>query len=398
MVKLIVQLGLLFFLTACNTNKGLDNNEREYILTKVNNYQGLIQFYREQLSKEDTSEVRFKLCEVYNKVSDIPSSQSCLRELLNNSPTDKSYLLAAKNYLLLDDIEGALLMVNNALNKEPNNGEAFNVRGEILARRGDYDGARKDFEKARDLFVAEELVNNNLAMLAILQHDYTLAYSYLMPLYSRGYNSSEIVHNLIFVLIKNGDYATADSLMQQNSLNDLNGALIAKLAGVDPSLNIQYKSKLKTKDDNKVEVGELNKQSSSNDKTKRATIFTPATKLTQPDSSTNEISNIIIGDHGKFVRFVFITPHPLKGIAKRCDKDNQALLTIVNSRSNKKIEGVIDGINKFTKSINSISVRETDGALLLAFDTKREIKKVRVYNSALSTVSTNKLVFDIIYK
>ncbi|ECB5901363.1 tetratricopeptide repeat protein, partial [Salmonella enterica subsp. enterica serovar Newport] len=92
-----------------------------------------------------------------------------LRELLNNSPTDKSYLLAAKNYLLLDDIEGALLMVNNALNKEPNNGEAFNVRGEILARRGDYDGARKDFEKARDLFVAEELVNNNLAMLAILQ-------------------------------------------------------------------------------------------------------------------------------------------------------------------------------------------------------------------------------------
>ncbi|EDT7050075.1 tetratricopeptide repeat protein, partial [Salmonella enterica subsp. enterica] len=223
MVKLIVQLGLLFFLTACNTNKGLDNNEREYILTKVNNYQGLIQFYREQLSKEDTSEVRFKLCEVYNKVSDIPSSQSCLRELLNNSPTDKSYLLAAKNYLLLDDIEGALLMVNNALNKEPNNGEAFNVRGEILARRGDYDGARKDFEKARDLFVAEELVNNNLAMLAILQHDYTLAYSYLMPLYSRGYNSSEIVHNLIFVLIKKGDYATADSLMQQNSLNDLNG-------------------------------------------------------------------------------------------------------------------------------------------------------------------------------
>ncbi|ECR0419036.1 tetratricopeptide repeat protein, partial [Salmonella enterica] len=213
MVKLIISLCFVFFLAACSTNKGLNNDDKEYILTKVNNYQGLIQFYREQLSKKDTTEVRFKLCEIYNKVNDIPSSQSCLRELLNNSPTDKSYLLAAKNYLILEDDDSALVMVKKALEKEPNNGDAYNVRGEIFARKGAYEEAKKDFEKARSLFVAEEIVNNNLAMLAILEQDYSLAYSYLMPLYSRGYNSPEIVHNLIFVLIKKGDYVTADSLI-----------------------------------------------------------------------------------------------------------------------------------------------------------------------------------------
>lgn len=389
MVKLIVPLCLVFLLAACNTNRGLNSSDKEYILTKVNNYQGLIQFYREQLSKEDTTEIRYKLCEVYNKVNDIPSSQSCLRELLNNSPTDKSYLLAAKNYLILEDEDSALFMVTKALEKEPNNGEAYNVRGEIFARKGRYDDARIDFEKARSLFVAEELVNNNLAMLAILEQDYSTAYSYLMPLYSRGYNSPEIVHNLIFVLIKKGDYITADSLMRQNSLDDSSGALISRLADIKPVLNsstkqgiLNEREKISKETDVKPSVIEKDNQ---------------LEKVSLLPNVQNQITNILIGDHGKFVRFVFISPQPLKGEAISSRKDNHAVLKVFDVKNNKKIESVVSDIKKFTRTVNAVSVSEVEGALVLNFDTRRQVRKLRVYNSTLSKVSTNKLVFDIIY-
>ncbi|HCI3390782.1 TPA: tetratricopeptide repeat protein [Salmonella enterica subsp. enterica serovar Infantis] len=389
MVKLIVPLFLVFLLVACNTNSGLNSSDKEYILTKVNNYQGLIQFYREQLSKEDTTEVRYKLCEVYNRVNDIPSSQSCLRELLNNSPTDKSYLLASKNYLILEDEDSALFMVTKALEKEPNNGEAYNVRGEIFARKGRYDDARIDFEKARSLFVAEEIVNNNLAMLAILEQDYSTAYSYLMPLYSRGYNSPEIVHNLIFVLIKKGDYITADSLMRQNSLDDSSGALISRLADIKPVLNSSTKQ------------GILRQR----DKISKETVVKPSViekdnqleKVSLLPNVQNQITNILIGDHGKFVRFVFISPQPLKGEAISSRKDNHAVLKVFDVKNNSKIESVVGDIKKFTRTVNAVSVSEVEGALVLNFDTRRQVRKLRVYNSALSKVSTNKLVFDIIY-
>lgn len=389
MVKLIVPLFLVFLLVACNTNSGLNSSDKEYILTKVNNYQGLIQFYREQLSKEDTTEVRYKLCEVYNRVNDIPSSQSCLRELLNNSPTDKSYLLASKNYLILEDEDSALFMVTKALEKEANNGEAYNVRGEIFARKGRYDDARIDFEKARSLFVAEEIVNNNLAMLAILEQDYSTAYSYLMPLYSRGYNSPEIVHNLIFVLIKKGDYITADSLMRQNSLDDSSGALISRLADIKPVLNSSTKQ------------GILRQR----DKISKETVVKPSAiekdnqleKVSLLPNVQNQITNILIGDHGKFVRFVFISPQPLKGEAISSRKDNHAVLKVFDVKNNSKIESVVSDIKKFTRTVNAVSVSEVEGALVLNFDTRRQVRKLRVYNSALSKVSTNKLVFDIIY-
>lgn len=389
MVKLIITLCFIFSLTACNTNKGLNNNDKEYILTKVNNYQGLIQFYREQLSKKDSTEVRFKLCEIYNKVNDIPSSQSCLRELLNSSPTDKSYLLAARNYLILDDDDSALVMVKKALEKEPNNGGAYNVRGEILARKGEYEDARKDFEKARSLFVAEEIVNNNLAMLAILEQDYSLAYSYLMPLYSRGYNSPEIVHNLIFVLIKKGDYVTADSLIRQNSLDDTTGALASKLADINPVLNSHSEKNLVN------DVSRANKEADTKQMPIKKDSQLVGSKLSA--YTENEITNILIGDHSKFVRFVFISPLPLKGNASQGKKDNHASLKINDVKNNKVIDRVIGDIRKFTRSINAISVKEVGGSLDLSFDTTRQIKGMRVYNPALSKVSTNKLVLDIIY-
>ncbi|VTR14818.1 Flp pilus assembly protein TadD, contains TPR repeats [Serratia fonticola] len=92
---------LLLLLVGCqgrlNNDNKLDENEQEYILSKVNNYQGLLKLYREKLSKKEDPEVRFKLAEYYNLVEDYGSSLHYLAPLLDNKPSDKIYLLQAKN-------------------------------------------------------------------------------------------------------------------------------------------------------------------------------------------------------------------------------------------------------------------------------------------------------------
>ena len=154
MGKLITLVIVAICLLGCSSKNDLDNKERYFILTKVNNYKGLISFYREQLSKSDTPEVRFKLCEVYNKIDDYESSQNCLKELINNSPTDKSLLLSAQNNSALGHNEIALKQIDDALKLNPKMGVAYNLKGVLLAKVGDMDSGKYYFESARNLFVA----------------------------------------------------------------------------------------------------------------------------------------------------------------------------------------------------------------------------------------------------
>ncbi len=130
-------LVISLLLVGCSSQTNLDNKEREFILTKVNNYKGLIAFYREQLSKNDTPEVRLKLCEVYNKIEDYESSQNCLKELVSSSPTDESLLLSAQNNSTLGHDEIALRQIDEAIKINPKMGEAYNLKGVILAHLGD---------------------------------------------------------------------------------------------------------------------------------------------------------------------------------------------------------------------------------------------------------------------
>ncbi|GKX51708.1 tetratricopeptide repeat protein [Budvicia aquatica] len=416
MGKLITLVIVAICLLGCSSKNDLDNKEREFILTKVNNYKGLISFYREQLSKSDTPEVRFKLCEVYNKIDDYESSQNCLKELINNSPTDKSLLLSAQNNSALGHNEIALKQIDDALKLNPKMGVAYNLKGVILAQVGDMENAKYYFESARKLFVAEEIVNNNLAMIAIIEKDYNLANSYLMPLYSRGYTSPQIVHNLIFTLVKLNDYPTAEMLIRQNNLENSAQQLIADLDSVsskipEPMVKTDISPIAKESDSEKDKTPLVNV-------TKPEKVLLPETKktvvikdnvksisITSSDSasvaagpkSSGEIDNVVIGDHGKFVRLVFISSSVINGSKLSGGRDNHVQIVIRNMKKNNKTDDLIKNIKKYTKTLNSISIEEQGNDLLLTFSAKRLVKQVKVNTLPNSSISNNRLVLDIIF-
>ena len=214
--------------------KKIDQQQKEYILSKVHNYQGMIQLYRDKLSQKDERDTRYRLAELYYQVEDYESSRHYLKPLLANTKEEKGWLLEGKNLLETENTAEALAAIERVLRLNPDNGEAWNLRGVLLAKSGDFALAEQAFREARLRFVDDNIVLNNLAMLAIMQEDYAVARDYLMPVYARGNISQKMQHNLVFVLVKLQDFQGAEEILRQDKMYSNRDGLLESLARVKP--------------------------------------------------------------------------------------------------------------------------------------------------------------------
>lgn len=221
MVKKLLPILMLAVLTGCSgdglTNAS-DEDQKEYILTQLNDYQGLIEIYRKKLSANDNDEDRFHLSQLYYNVGDFGSSSIYLQPLVEKNKDEKYLLLQVKNNLELGQEDKANTLLNSLLAKNSERGELWNLQGVLFAQQGKYSEAISSFEKARGLFYNEEIVINNLAMMAILQQDYSKARNYLLPLYSRKQYKPQTVYNLVYTLVKSNDYESARKIIVDEKL------------------------------------------------------------------------------------------------------------------------------------------------------------------------------------
>ncbi|HBC6427781.1 hypothetical protein EAJ18_19405 [Citrobacter amalonaticus] len=237
MVKRLLPLLMLAVLSGCTggpTNAS-DEEQKEYILTQLNDYQGLIEIYRNKLSVKDNDDERYYLSQLYNKIGDYSSSNIYLAPLVEKKGSKEYLLLKTQNLLELGKENEAQAILNEMLAHDDSNGELWNLQGILLAQTGDYLKATLSFEKARGLFYDEEVVVNNLAMMAILQGDYITARNYLLPLYSRKEYKPQTAYNLAYALVKSDDYESAKKIIIDDKLSTSQpDALIASLAKLSP--------------------------------------------------------------------------------------------------------------------------------------------------------------------
>lgn len=215
MVKKILPILMLAVLTGCSgglTNAS-DDDQKEYILTQLNDYQGLIEIYRKKLSSNDNDDDRYHLSKLYYNIGDFGSSNVYLEPLVEKKRDEKYLLLQAKNCLELGQEDKAAKIITALLEKNSESGELWNLQGVLLAQQGKYSEAISSFEKARGLFYNEEIVINNLAMMAILQQDYIKARNYLLPLYSRKQYRPQTIYNLVYALVKLNDFESARKII-----------------------------------------------------------------------------------------------------------------------------------------------------------------------------------------
>lgn len=300
MVKKLLPILMLVVLSGCSDglSNASEDDQKEYILTQLNDYQGLIEIYRKKLSLKDSADDRYHLSLLYNKIGDYSSSNIYLKPLVESKGDTKYSLLQAKNLIELGDENAARVILDSLISKDGANGELWNLQGIILAQQGRYSDALRSFEKARGLFYNEEIVVNNIAMMEILQQDYAKARDHLLSLYVRKKYRPQTVYNLVYSLVKMGDYESARKIIASEKLTSTDTEdLITSLAKLSPREQVQIAIKPNTilaKNIDRVN----NKPESKNNEALPVKLSKPTLEPIQTvsvnehsESSTNVISN-----------------------------------------------------------------------------------------------------------
>ncbi|MCW2488707.1 tetratricopeptide repeat protein [Candidatus Symbiopectobacterium sp. NZEC127] len=380
---LLLLSGLL--LGGCVTKAGdhdaIDEEQKEFILTKMNDFQGLIKLYREKLNRKEDAKTRYILANHYHSAMDYESSRHYLAPLLVDNPDEDILLLEGKNLLEQGQIAQALGCVRAALSKNPEHGEALNTQGVLLAQQGDYLAAKASFDKARTHFVDEDKVINNLAMLAIMQEDYPTARDYLAPLYARGYTGENLLHNLVFVLVKMRDFEGAEAVLHRAKNVDVSDGLLESLSKIKPRSQLQLQQReLLAKQEVLIKKGQGDEDA------------TPALPLSKEHN--NEIIAVRAGQHEKYFRMAMASRERI-AIKQLGDRAlNQVVYELQGVTASDDILRIgnslmVDG------NVRSISIAHKDNnTILVKFILKKKLDKLKVFHLAAEKSEPERLVFD----
>ncbi|WP_186378030.1 tetratricopeptide repeat protein [Yersinia kristensenii] len=230
---IMIFLIFTFILSGCSNNN-VSNKEfyyRESILLKANNHAGLITLYRNKLKVKEDESIRLKLANAYYLTGDSKSSLYYLQPI-SHKENASIYMLQAKNLINNNNNDGAKIVVSKLLAISPNNAEAHNLNGIILANEGEIHKSEIAIEKSRALFISDEIAMNNLAVVAMLDDRYTDAVRILLPDYLAGKRDRLMLHNLVFSLVQLGDTQYAKKIIVAEKMSDNPDQLVLALSQV----------------------------------------------------------------------------------------------------------------------------------------------------------------------
>ncbi|HEB5885818.1 TPA: tight adherance operon protein [Yersinia enterocolitica] len=175
--------------------------------------------------------MRLKLANAYYLTGDSKSSLYYLQPI-SHKENASIYMLQAKNLINNNNNDGAKIVVSKLLAISPNNAEAHNLNGIILANEGEIHKSEIAIEKSRALFISDEIAMNNLAVVAMLDDRYTDAVRILLPDYLAGKRGRLMLHNLVFSLVQLGDIQYAKKIIIAEKMSDNPDQLVLALSQV----------------------------------------------------------------------------------------------------------------------------------------------------------------------
>lgn len=222
----------IFFLalTACSSTPESSQEElvsaatfesREQMLTSSGNSKALIELYKGELIREYSEALKLKLVKAYMREGDFESASFHLQEIeVDDSNVSTVSFLKAKVYLALGDIESAYQRIQTALVGKESFPEAENLMGLILAEKKELQKAREYFYLAKRHYHDDLTITNNLAVLDLLEGNYTYVVDRLQPLYLKGEADKTIQANLILANVKLGRYHQAETILKEQGYKE----------------------------------------------------------------------------------------------------------------------------------------------------------------------------------
>lgn len=201
--KLIVVMAFYFLSIGCSSySYEYDFAQKEDIYIKTKNYRDLISLYKNKLSIDDSLEYREKLSEVYLDYGDPEAAILLLEKIYRDSPLKTTALILSNAYLEIGKSKMALDLALNVYHTYGVDAEVENLLGIIYVTEKRYSDARDFFLLSKEHFFDDIKVNNNIAMLDIIEGNYNDAYDRLIKLYALESLDESITTNLILTLSK----------------------------------------------------------------------------------------------------------------------------------------------------------------------------------------------------
>ncbi|WP_240532332.1 tetratricopeptide repeat protein [Moritella marina] len=197
---------------------------------QTHNYHKMIDLYKAELKKSDSTSIRTKLANTYLLIDDYESSLFTLVPLLEKNDVSSEILsIKAKALYKINDFYNAQLTCETILANESINAEIENMMGLIHAENNRYEESRLYFNRARTHFHDDTIIQNNLAVLDLFERKPQAAISRLTPLYRQDKNDIKIKSNLLIAFAQIDDVSAVRSiLMSQYSQSEIDG-IIAEL-------------------------------------------------------------------------------------------------------------------------------------------------------------------------
>ncbi|MFH0290800.1 secretion protein [Vibrio owensii] len=218
--KIIVLLALL--LTGCiSSNQTALNSiiqqNKEQMFVETNNQEKLIEFYKQELRENESEESRIKLAKSYLLSNDPESAIFVINQLETHqiNKNDEALLILSKSYFQIGQLEQSGQYIEKALLLNKNDGEAHNIAGILAVAHQRFDAAEKHFIEARKRFYQDDVIKNNLAALYLLEGRYRDSYNLLLGVYQANPEDNKAKANLTVALIKIGDFHQAKALLKQ---------------------------------------------------------------------------------------------------------------------------------------------------------------------------------------
>jgi len=210
----------VLLLSGCQTNQLQSFESKELILVKVSDYQQLVPLYKQQLSREDNNEIRIKLADTYLKSGDPESALFTLQPLTNTVKSTahgkeyvQSLLLQAYAQYELGALNTALSSALAANEIQVNDPEIENLLGMIYVSQHHYIQARQFFNLARSHFYDDITIQNNLAVLDIIEGKYEQSIQRLLLLQKSGVADPQVTANLLLAMAKSNNFNYVKSVL-----------------------------------------------------------------------------------------------------------------------------------------------------------------------------------------